>query len=502
MKNCKPSNPFSYRFILCSVVLTFIFCFTHDTQAQVKIGRNATSVQSTSILELESDSLGLLLPRLSNIEAQSIVSDCDGNGALGLLIYNVDEGCIQSFDTQGFGSWRCLALKDSAWGLRGNTVQASHFIGSRNKENLNFGIDSVIRMRLRTFGALEFLENDQSILIGKGAGGMATSAYGNTVVGYESLNKATTGFDNSALGVATLNKTTTGYRNTALGTGAMVFNTTGYLNTAVGRYAMRSSISAHSNVALGASALERCSTGVLNVGLGVNSLFDADGASRNVGVGTSSLSSLVKGEYNVALGSYVMLSDSTGGYNSALGGKALFSNKTGSNNVSLGYESLYGVKGSGNVGLGFKAGYGETGSNKLYIDNSSTTTPLIYGDFANNDLTIYGDLSYTGSLTSLSDRRLKHKVRGLNHSLDRISHIQAYTYEFKVAAQQELQLPSTPQIGLIAQELESVYPELVEQHSSGYKSVNYTQLVPVLIGAINELHQKVLHLEQELRQVR
>jgi len=48
--------------------------------------------------------------------------------------------------------------------------------------------------------------------------------------------------------------------------------------------------------------------------------------------------------------------------------------------------------GNGCVMLGYFAGFNETGSNKLYIDNSSTTTPLIYGDFSTNTLTIHDSL--------------------------------------------------------------------------------------------------------------
>jgi hypothetical protein len=47
---------------------------------------------------------------------------------------------------------------------------------------------------------------------------------------------------------------------------------------------------------------------------------------------------------------------------------------------------------SGNIFLGFKAGYNETGDNKLYIENSNSATPLIYGEFDNDILTVNGKL--------------------------------------------------------------------------------------------------------------
>ena len=51
-----------------------------------------------------------------------------------------------------------------------------------------------------------------------------------------------------------------------------------------------------------------------------------------------------------------------------------------------------------NVFVGYQAGYNETGSNKLYIDNSNTSTPLIHGDFDTDKVTINGNMTVTGSL--------------------------------------------------------------------------------------------------------
>ena len=84
-----------------------------------------------------------------------------------------------------------------------------------------------------------------------------------------------------------------------------------------------------------------------------------------------------QGDCNTFLGFYAGYSNTTGGYNTFLGRAAGYSNTTGSANVFLGNE----------------AGYNETGSDKLYIENSDSTTPLIYGEFDNDLLTINGHLS-------------------------------------------------------------------------------------------------------------
>jgi hypothetical protein len=90
----------------------------------------------------------------------------------------------------------------------------------------------------------------------------------------------------------------------------------------------------------------------------------------------------------------------TGGYNSFLGRAAGNKLTTGTNNVFLGYNAGYNMlTGTGNVFLGANAGYNETTSNKLYIDNSNTSTPLIYGDFSTNQLSINTAPSSTHTLS-------------------------------------------------------------------------------------------------------
>jgi hypothetical protein len=70
--------------------------------------------------------------------------------------------------------------------------------------------------------------------------------------------------------------------------------------------------------------------------------------------------------------------------------------------------------------------------------------------------------------------------------------LQGVNYFWKDKSQGEKQ-----QIGFIAQDMEKVFPELVNTNESGFKSVNYVQLTAVLVEAIKELEQKVVKLESE-----
>jgi len=92
-----------------------------------------------------------------------------------------------------------------------------------------------------------------------------------------------------------------------------------------------------------------------------------------------------------------------GSSNVGLGVNVGLSNTTGATNTFIGTESgRTNVSGSGNVFLGFNAGYSETNSNKLYVANSSTVTPLIYGEFDNTFLRVYGTLKSTAKQENIA----------------------------------------------------------------------------------------------------
>jgi predicted acyltransferase (DUF342 family) len=64
-----------------------------------------------------------------------------------------------------------------------------------------------------------------------------------------------------------------------------------------------------------------------------------------------------------------------------------------SGNVAIGKNSLYNlVSGNNNIAIGYNSGANELGSNKLYIENSNSSNPLIYGEFDNDIVTIHGKL--------------------------------------------------------------------------------------------------------------
>jgi len=98
---------------------------------------------------------------------------------------------------------------------------------------------------------------------------------------------------------------------------------------------------------------------------------------------------------------------------------------------------VFNTTGSGNVFLGYTAGYNETGSNKLYIDNSNTATPLIYGEFDNNILTINGNLEVIGpyeGLVYLSNTTADNTTKVSRMVLNHYSNAEEPVYLFGAAS--------------------------------------------------------------------
>jgi hypothetical protein len=105
------------------------------------------------------------------------------------------------------------------------------------------------------------------------------------------------------------------------------------------------------------------------------------------------------GNDNIAIGFLANRNNQTGGNNIFIGNSAgeSVSLHSKSNNTVIGHEAGFSLNSgdNGNILLGYQAGYNETGSNKLYVENSNSATPLIWGDFANDLMTVNGALTVT-----------------------------------------------------------------------------------------------------------
>ena len=114
-----------------------------------------------------------------------------------------------------------------------------------------------------------------------------------------------------------------------------------------------------------------------------------------------------------------------------------------------------------------------------------------FDDPANGAVQSYAPV-LADSFNSASDARLKNQVVNLDGALDKIDNIRG-VYHHWIHENQ----PQERQIGVIAQEVEAIYPELVNHGSNGYLSVNYPKLTAVLLQSIKELKAIVMDLVQK-----
>ena len=105
-----------------------------------------------------------------------------------------------------------------------------------------------------------------------------------------------------------------------------------------------------------------------------------------------------------------------------------------------------------------------------------------------------------GNNTTLhhSDIRWKKNIASLSKSLSKVMQLRGVAFEWRHDEYAEMNFPNGQQIGLIAQEVEKVVPEVVSTNDDGYQSVAYTKLVPLLIEAVKDLQTEVAQLKVEL----
>lgn len=183
----------------------------------------------------------------------------------------------------------------------------------------------------------------------------------NTFIGHESGFSNLAGHDNTFTGWSSGLNNTTGSNNTFFGSEAGANTIGGYSNTFIGRAAGIVNTEGNNNVFVGMNSGLFAQTGAFNTYLGVNAGF----------------------------------SNATGGNNVMVGSNAGGSNLNWANTMVGTLAGHSNVDGYGNVFIGMEAGRYELGSSKLYIANSSTSTPLIYGDFYSNKVGIGGINTYT-----------------------------------------------------------------------------------------------------------
>jgi hypothetical protein len=312
----------------------------------------------------------------------------------------------------------------------------------------------------------------------------AFGSYGNqnAFLGFAG-NSTTTGTYNTASGVAALSVNTTGLSNTATGASALLSNTTGTFNTASGVAALRSNTTGDGNTASGFQALYSNTTANGNTASGNQALYSNTTGASNTADGGGALHSNTTGFNNVADGLQALYSNTTGYENTAVGGAALYSNTTGNDLTCIGYDCTAEADGLSNataigahavVGASNSLVLGGTGAYAVKVGIGTATPSSV--------LTIAQGAGHPVSdgWETFSSRRWKTNIQTLHGALGKVEQLRGVSYDLKANGKHE--------VGVIAEEVGAVVPELVsyEENGKDARSVDYSRLTALLIEATKE----------------
>jgi hypothetical protein len=265
------------------------------------------------------------------------------------------------------------------------------------------------------------------------------------------------------------------------------------------------------NTASGSGALVNNPTGSNNTASGSGALSGNTTGSTNTASGVNALTSNTTGSGNTASGVSVLSHNTAGNDNVATGENALLENLIGSKNTAIGTEALVRSTGNKNIAIGFRAGIQLiTGHNNVYLDNRGSAVEsqtMRLGDSQErtfiagivtadvNGATV--EIDANGQLgIKNSSARYKRDVAPMGTSSDKVLALRPVTFVYKDDAQ------GVTRYGLIAEEVATVYPELVTRTASGeVQTVKYHELIPMLLNELQREHQEIAMLKQELAEL-
>jgi uncharacterized coiled-coil protein SlyX len=216
--------------------------------------------------------------------------------------------------------------------------------------------------------------------------------------------------------------------------------------------------------------------GVVSSSLQISSLFEEIASSTHTLV---SGSSQVLGGSGVWSGSAQMPVGVVSGSLQVLGGSGVWSSSV---QMPVGV-----VSGSSQILGGSTIHSGSVGDyqfNSIGVGTAASTTT--------------GEIRALGDITAYysSDIRLKENIIPIENALSKVESISGNTYDWKEGFD-EIHSHKGNDVGVIAQEIEEILPQIVTNRDNGYKAVQYEKIIPLLIEAIKELSSKVDRLENK-----
>jgi hypothetical protein len=229
--------------------------------------------------------------------------------------------------------------------------------------------------------------------------------------------------------------------------------------------------------------------------------------SYNSAFGAFALVNNTDGEANSAFGTGAMEFNQTGRDNVAVGTGALSSNRTGGSNTAIGTDALeFGQSGSGNTAVGLGAGILATGSNNVYIgagmsgvagESNACYIASIFGQTSVSGIPVL--INSSNKLgTATSSKRFKEDIKPMEKTSEALYALKPVSFRYK----KEIDPAGTSQLGLVAEDVEKVDPDLVVRDKDGRAyTVRYDQVNAMLLNEFLKEHKAFLEEQRKVQRL-
>lgn len=318
---------------------------------------------------------------------------------------------------------------------------------------------------------------NSNVFVGFAAGEDNVSGTTSVFVGNRAGKNNIDGYGNAFLGYFAGNQNSSGFYNTYLGEGAGRYVVDGAYNTFVGTRSGTNSSQDEINtsIAIGYNAKVTCDNCAVIGGTGNQAV--------KVGIGTDTPTADLHIYSNSLLNSpQIQLAEEDEGDYARIN----FSNQT--------LDDYWAIAGRGNgtttaPRLNFYYNSGTGGTDIMTIEGESASVGI--GDNSPDcKLDVSGDIC-SNDMMLTSDARYKRNIHRIEDPINKLTKISGFSYQFNTIEFQEKNFAEGKRLGLIAQNVEAVFPELVKTFDDGYKAVRYNGLIPVLIESIKAQQEEI-----------
>lgn len=183
--------------------------------------------------------------------------------------------------------------------------------------------------------------------------------------------------------------------------------------------------------------------------------------------------------------------------NTTVTGFANVSTSVNSALLTVGTSFIANTTGAYHTGTMNAASFTTTGLrvNATAIVPTSNSSGQTLGNTISRFVITANSVTASGDVTAFSDVTLKNDIVTIAYALDKVNNMRGVSYVRKDYND------GLTRLGVIAQEIEKILPEVVTENADGIKAVNYSGIIPVLIEAIKELSHKVDILESKYNDI-